>query len=277
MKRPWKIFLIIIGVILLGVGLFLADAIYGNPLSKARAKQTVSEYITQTYPGTDFMIDDIFYNFKDGYYHAKVISPTSQDSHFDVAVSGKKIVFDTYNYDVPSGWNTWQRIDDEYRQMTDQVLEAEDFPLKSRIAFGTIVAQDDVATDDFAAPNYGIKLDELELDKNYDIKQLARETGQIIFYAEDEEVTFEKASELLLMIKAEFDQATVPFYAINFILEKPRKEDEAPGDDDFSIHTANFLYEDIYEEDLAKRIEQNHQLLMEYYKELDEEFKKRAN
>jgi len=272
LKKPIKVFLIIFGVIILLAGLLFANAIYGNPYSKAMAKGAANKYIAQTYHDTDFAIYDVSYNFKDGYYHAAVISPTSKDSYFDVAVSGKKIVYDTYENDVLTGWNTWLRIDSKYHQIVDHVLDSKDFPFKSEIAFGSIVTIDDFAGDDFGSPNYGIKLSELELDKQYDIKQLAKTAGQIVFYAEDDEITFEKASEILLILKDKFDQADVPFYAIDFVLEKPRKENETPGDN-FSIHTANFLYSDIYENGLAERIEQNHHLLMEYYEEQDKQTK----
>src|SRR5690625_4868879 len=269
MNKALKYFLLILLVVIIVLALIIANAIYGNPYSKAKAKGVVNKYLMENYYDTDFSIYDIFYNFKDGYYHAEIISPTSKDSHFDIAVSRNKIVYDMYEDSVLSGWNTWERLDNAYREMTDEVLEGKDFPYDSEIAFGSIVTLEDVAEDDFASPNYGIKLSELELDKEYDIKQLATTAGQIVFYAEDEEVTFEKAGEILLVLKDEFDRANVPFHAIDFVLEKPRKADGSPSDDDSSIHTANFLYDDIYVGDLAKRIEQNHLLLMEYYEEQD--------
>lgn len=274
MNKALKYFLLILLVVIIVVALIIANAIYGNPYSKAKAKGVVNKYLMENYYDTDFSIYDIFYNFKDGYYHAEIISPTSIDSHFDIAVSRNKIVYDMYEDSVLSGWNTWERLDNAYREMTDEVLEGKDFPYDSEIAFGSIVALEDVAEDDFASPNYGIKLSELELDEDYDIKQLAITAGQIVFYAEDEEITFERASEILLVLKDEFDRADVPFYAIDFVLEKPRKENGTPSDDDSSIHTANFLYDDIYADSLAERIEQNHQLLMDYYDEQDELHKK---
>lgn len=276
MKKSLIIFFIIFSVFVIGLSLIVANAFFGNPISKALAKNAANKYIKQHYNEADFEIYDIFYNFKDGYYHAEVISPTSEDSHFYIALSGQKVVDDTFEEDVLSGWNTWQRLDEAYRQLTDQLFEDKNFPLKSEISFGTIESYEDIAADDFITQKYGVVKEELKLDKDYDIKHIAKTAGKIVFYAQHDEISFEKASELLLTLKDEFDQADIPFYAIDFILEKPHQEDGSSNEDDSSIHTANFLYEDIYEKDLKKRIKQNHQLLMEYYEEQDKYLEKNS-
>ena len=98
---------------------------------------------------------------------------------------------------------------------------------------------------------------------------MAKTAGHIIFYAQDDEISFKKASEILLILKEFLDKADVPFYAVDFVLEKPRNEDETPNQDGTRINTANFLYRDIYEEGLDKRLEQEHNALMDYYKEQD--------
>src|SRR5690625_2832770 len=103
----------------------------------------------------------------------------------------------------------------------------------------------------------------------YDIKELAKTKGHIIFYAQDEEISFTKASELLMIVKDSLDEADVPFYGIDFILEKPRTPKGTANKDDITIHTANILYKDIYEDGLAERIEKAHDQLTEYYAEQD--------
>jgi len=237
------------------------------------AKGTVQKYIAENYNDTDYTVYDVHYNFKDGYYHARVISLTSDDTHFEVRVSHNKVVNDSYEHDVLSGWNTWQRVDNEYRDMVDNVFEADDFPLVSEIDYGEIVFIDEYGSGDFDEIDYGMRLDEFELDKIYDVKELAKESGHIVYYAQDNEVSFTKASVLLLGLKDKLDQADIPFYAVDFVLEKPRTDDDIVQDTDSSIYTVNFLYEDIYEDGLTERIEIAHSELMEYYDELDEQTK----
>jgi len=275
MNRWVKIISIVTGVIILAIGLLIANSLLGNPVSKMVAKNSAQKYLEETYSEEDFIIEDIFYNFKDGAYNVKVISPSSIDSHFYLTIPFKKVVRDSYEDDVLSGWNTYQRIDEEYRKTVESVFSAEDFPIESDIDFGTIELLDENAPARFDEPDYGVQLEELELDKMYDVKKLAKTTGHLVFYAEEKEISFENASEYLMNIKNELDEAGIPFYAIDFVLQNSKEDSGKPYEDNASIHTSNFLYDDIYEEDLAERIEQNHQMLMEYYEQEDEKMKEK--
>src|SRR5690625_869695 len=268
LKRSTKIILLVIAfIVVIGV-LLRGNGIHGDPISKYIAKNTANKYLDEHYHDKDFEVEDVFYNFKDGYYHARIVSPTSIDSHFELSISGDQVVIDNYENSVLSGWNTWERIDNVYREMVDEVFSAPDFPLESGIDFGTIEIYEEYASDDPFAPEYGVTLSELELDKAYDIKQLAKTKGHIIYYAQDEDITYERASELLLILKDKLDEVDIPFYAVDFILEKPR-DDDGVQSDDLSIHTLHFLYDDIYEKDLAERIEAAHEMLMKLYEEED--------
>src|SRR5699024_3807083 len=105
-----------------GVGLWISNSFVGNPISKMIAKTAAENYITEQYADQDFVINDVFYNFKDGYYHADVTSPSSIDTHFSIYISGSKVSDDSYENDVLSGRNTYERIDREYRDMVDVVF-----------------------------------------------------------------------------------------------------------------------------------------------------------
>lgn len=273
MKKPLKVLIIIFVVAIIAIGAWIANGFLGNPISKAIAKNTANKYVAEHYANRDFVVDNVFYNFKDGYYHAEVVSPSSIDTHFSVSVYLNKVAGDSYEDYVLSGWNTYERIDEQYRNMVEDVFSSENFPLRSDIDFGSIEMYNEEGPTSFDEPDYGVKLSELELDKEYDIKQLAKTTGHIVYYAQDNEVSFAKASESLLIIKDALDKADIPFYAIDFVLEKPRNASGSPSDDDTSIHTANFLYDDIYEEGLSERIEQAHHKLMEYYEQEDAKMK----
>ena len=116
---------------------------------------------------------------------------------------------------------------------------------------------------------YGISTKDLELDKEYNIKEIGKKAGHIVLYIEDNTITSKRASEILINIKDILDKENINFYAIDFILEKPRKEDGTPNEDNSSIRVEHFLYKDIYEENLDKRIENSYKNLMKYYNEQD--------
>ena len=118
-------------------------------------------------------------------------------------------------------------------------------------------------------PVYGINLGELELDKNYDINEMGKEYGHIVFYAQDEEISIKRASEILLDIKNILDKNNISFYAIDFTLEKHGEGNEKVNTNDKSISIEEFLYEDIYEEGLENRMEESSDKLQEHYKEQD--------
>lgn len=269
MKKLMKILVSVMVVVIIGGVLWFANGFLGNPVSKILAKNAAKNYIAETYADRDFIIEKVNYNFKDMGYYAYVKSPSSVDTYFSVDISMLgKIKRDSYE-NVLNGWNTYQRIEDEYRQMADSVFSSAEFPLVSNIDYGTIEIVEKNTTGGFDEANYGIKMSDLELDKEYNVKELAKTAGHIIFYAQDDEISFKKASEILLILKEFLDKADVPFYAVDFVLEKPHNEDETTNQDRTTINTANFLYRDIYEEDLDKRLEQEHNALMDYYKEQD--------
>lgn len=172
MKKIIKIIAGITAFILIGILLFIANGLLGNPISKGLAQQSARKYIEKTYPDLDLEVQRVNYSFKTGTYFAYVRSQTSLDTHFDLDISlAGKILRDSYENHVLSGWNTWQRIDSEYRIMVDKVFMAPDFPYVSHINFGsiqTIEADREVGS---LRPAYGISIEDLELDKKYDVRE----------------------------------------------------------------------------------------------------------
>ncbi len=260
------IFIIIIGII--GFSAYFANAFLGNPVSKMMAKHTAKAYLEEEYPETDYYIDSVKYSFKEGGYNAHVYSKTSSDSRFTFYINmlgGMK--YDSYEEDVKNRFNTARRIDMEYRELTDTVFESPEFPFKSRIAFGTleIAMEENIIKDDpYLVAPYSLKQDELELDKIYDIKQLGEKAGHLIIYTEDSEVTMEQTAAIMLEIKKQFDEAGVPFAAMDFSLSTPRDESDK---DTKNISVAQFLYEEIYEEGMVERVNKESKKLAEYYAE----------
>lgn len=272
MKKKFKIFAGIGAFLLISFVLYLANGLVGNPVSKFIAKRTANEYIKENYSNINLDNIEVNYNFKTGDYYVNVKSPTSIDTHFTLTISPfGKLEYDTYEYDVLNKYNTYMRIDSEYSEEVYSIFEDEKFPYKSDIAFGEIIEKSTLKDmyDENVVPLYGINTKDLELDKEYDIKEISKNAGHIVLYIEDNTITPKRASEILLNVKDVLDKENINFYAIDFILEKPRKEDGTPNEDNSSIRVEHFLYKDIYEENLDKRIENSYKNLMKYYNEQD--------
>lgn len=80
-KKVLKITALLIAVVLItGLGIF-ANSLVGNPVSKMLAERTAETYLAEEYGDTDFYIENIGFNFKDGNYYVHVKSPSSIDTY----------------------------------------------------------------------------------------------------------------------------------------------------------------------------------------------------
>lgn len=265
MKRKTKIILASIVFILVALMLWVANGFLGNPVSKFIANKSAIRYIEKTYPEMDLELGEPKYNFKNGRYNIPVNSSGSIDTSFsiDVSLIGK-IKNDSYENYVLSGFNTWQRINREYREIVNNLFESQKFTYKTNIYFGEIKIKEE--SEDSFGPSYGLNLERLALDKIYDIGKIASEAGHLVVYLEDEELNAGRASEILLDIKNLFDSENIPFYAVDISLEKPIEEGEK-NQETFKVR--EFLYSDIYEKDLDARVGEAARELEKYYKKQD--------
>lgn len=262
MKNFFQIGFYVLILVFLVIVIFFVNAFYGNPISKILANNAVKKYVAENFKGMDLKLEKAFYNFKDGRYHVRVGKEASEDINFVIETNYKgEVVYDNYESEVLSGFNTWRRLADEYRKLGDTVLLDENFPYESDISYTILNMYE-------KNEPYGIKMSELELDKEYDIKELGRKYGEVVIYLYDEDVSVKKASEMMLGVKKLLDDGCVPFKTMDFNLSLP-KEEGKPRNFDIYIGIENFLYEEIYEEGLEERIEKADKELKEYYKELD--------
>ena len=264
-------------LVLIGGGAWFANALNGNPLSKMLAKSTAERYLAENYGDTDYYIDCVSYNFKDGNYHAFVRSPSSEDTTFTISLTMLgSLQGDTYD-NVLSGWNTALRLDEEYRALADRVLEDPAFPYQCHIGYSRLeIYPAELLNSPEAAPEapgsgYTLNQDELILDHIYDIPELGRQAGHLILYLEEEPVTFEAAADIMLDLKARFDEAGVPFAAMDLILLPPRSEDGQRPDGE--IRVESFPCDAIIPDGLANRIREADQELKDYYAKEDAERK----
>ena len=270
MKKALKIAALVVAVALIIGVCWFANALVGNPISKALAQNTAEKYVKETYGNTDYELGDVTYSFKDGYYHASVSSPSSIDTHFTLMINGfGKLSYDNYDYYVTNGWNTAGRIDTDYRKTVDTIFASRSFPYDAYISYGEIMftTEDNKSAPDI--PDYALITDNLTPDAYYNANELGAKAGKLTVYIYDKNVSAERLSEMLLDIKECFDGADVGFYAIDCVLESPR--DENGFYEDGRVEVMDFPYSDIYEEGLVERVKTSNDAANAYYSEQDVE------
>lgn len=267
-KRILKIIAFVFALVLIvGVCIF-ANGLVGNPISKAVATNTAEKHLETAYADKDFVIERVMFSFKDGYYHAFITSPSSIDSNFTLVIDmWGNLRSDTYESRVLAGWNTADRIGSEYRNFVNAILDSQAFPYNEYIGHGEFLFYPREHLESHTVPDYALITDDLTLDAFYDINKLAEKHGKLTIYVEDNTVTVERLSEVLLDIKKIFDDAGVRFYIINFVLEYPLPEDGPRKDE--RVEVMNFLYADIYEEGMIDRVRAADEASKAYYDEQD--------
>ena len=273
MKKKWlKIGALVAALIIIAGLCWFSNALVGNPVSKWLATRTAEKHLKEVYEDKDFEIERVGFNFKDVDYYVHIISPSSEDSSFSLQIDMLgNLKLDTYESRVLYGGNTQNRLYMEYRALVDEVLEAPDYPFTSFIAYGDLkvgFSAPDVEVGVPYWPESYVILDEVVLDKKYDIRELAKTAGYLVVYVEDDVVTVERAAEVLLELKEVFDRRNVPFYAIDFVLEYPRKA-EGGTTKEGRVNVEGFLYADIYEDGLVERVRTADEELNAYYAEQD--------
>ena len=116
-KKILKTVAIIISIALVIGVCVIVNAFVGNPISKHIATSTAEKHLEEKYSDRDFEIEKVIYNLKDGNYHAFIKSPSSIDSHFTILIDmWGRLKIDNYEDSVLTGWNTANRLGNEYRE-----------------------------------------------------------------------------------------------------------------------------------------------------------------
>ena len=269
-KRILKIAALVFAMVLIvGVCIF-ANGLVGNPISKAVATNTAEKHLEEAYADKDFEIERVFYSFKDGYYHAFIYSPSSIDSDFTILIDmWGKMRYDTYEDRVLSGGNTADRIGKDYRETVDKVLDSQAFPYNAHIGYGDFKFYPRDHLKEHTVPEYALITEDLTLDAFYDVNELGAKHGMLTIYIEDNTVTVERLSKILLDIKTIFDNAGVKFYMIDCVLEYPKLEDGKRREE--RVEVMNFLYSDIYEDGMVERVRAADEAAKAYYDDQDAE------
>ena len=268
MKKLLKTVAIILAIALVAIAGFFVVAFFGNPISKALAQNTAQKYVSATYGNTDYELGEVNYSFKDGYYYARVSSPSSIDTRFSLAIDAfGKLHHDYFSDYVTTGRNTISRLEADYRRAVEAVFQSESFPYDAHIAFGELVYVFEADREAYDVADYAIIVDELPLDVQYDVNALGTQAGKLTVYIWDDTVSAARLAEILLEIRTSFDGAGIGFRTINCVLEYPREENTLYEGDRFEV--MDFAYSDISEEGLVERVEESNAAANRYYQEQD--------
>jgi len=233
--------------------------------------------LAEVYADKDYEIERVTFSFKDGGYHAFIVSPSSPDSEFSMSLNMRgKLRWDSYEDRVLSGENTAARINKEYRAATEAVFTSPAFPYYSHIEFGDIefISREWVDAEDL--PRYALFTEDLELDQVYDIRELGKTAGHLVLYVYDEDVSVEKAAEILLEVKHMMDAGGVSFHVIDLVLEYPKPIDDSPRKEG-RVETIEFLSDDIYEEGMEERVAAANEAAIAHHAKADAENEKIIN
>ena len=270
-KRILKIAAFVFAIALIAGVCVFANALVGNPISKAMATNTAEKHIEENYADKDFEIERVTFSFKDGYYHAFIYSPSSIDSDFTILVDmWGKLRYDTYEDRVLSGGNTADRISRDYRAVVDKVLDSQAFPYNEHIGYGDFDFYPRVHLEEYSVPEYALITEDLTLDAFYDVNELGAKHGKLTIYIDDDTVSYERLAEILLDIRRIFDDSGVKFYVIDCVLEYPKNEDSSKKQEG-RVEVREFLYADIYEDGMVERVKASDEAAKAYYAEQDAE------
>ena len=275
MKKYIRIIGIVLLIALIAALIWFGNVMMGNPVSHALASKAAKAYLSDRFSDTDYEMERITYSFKDGRYHAFMVSPTSIDGDFSVCFSMLgEYCYDTYD-SVQDGWNTAQRLNSEYRKLTDTVLNDPALPYDNTQVYSIMFGELEIYPKEFIddpnvhdIPDYSLVQDDLELNRIYDIKELGAKAGHLVLYVDNDIISVEEAARIMLDFRSIFDESDSPFYAMDFVLRHPRTEDGKSDNEEITIY--DFLYQDIYEEGLTDRIEIAIDETAAYYAMLDQ-------
>ena len=269
-KKILKISAFCIALILIGFVLSFANSLVGNPISAALARNTAKTVIKTEYPDTDYRLERVSFNFKDGNYYAYVTSESNMDGDFTLHINMLgQLMYDDHDYRVDGKSNVSRRLDMEYREAVERVLRSSTYPYYTELNYGELEFSRN--PEYFPLPENAVKLEDLENNKLYNVSDMGKTNGKIVLYVEVDDVSFEKAAEVLLKTRELLEKSGVYFYSIDFVLEYPPFNEDTYERPDENVRVEDFLCSDIYEEGLAERIEKADAEVKARYAEADAE------
>ncbi len=254
-KKVFKIIAFVVAVgLLIGVCV-IANALVGNPVSKALTQKNVQTYLSENYADENYEIVKNAYDFKIGGYYVEVAVADSLDRHFIIYTNFfGNISHTTYESDVIQHGNTAERLNKSYSALCEEVLNSSSFPFELEFAFGRLNFDGDQSLTYSDTPQPVLIQSDLQTDADYDVRELGKKAGFLTIYCYDENISIERLTEILQVTKELFDKANIPFYAVDCILRPPHSADMT-GYDYTGVRVYSFPYSDLYEDGLTQRVQ----------------------
>ena len=266
-KKFKKTLWVLVMSVILAFALWLGNGFFGNPVSALLARVGLNWYVAQTYSHLDLEMERLGYDFKTGGYYAYLVSPGSRDTAFYISLDMLgRVRYDSFDTWVTNRLNIEQRVQEQYRILTDAVLEDPAFVYSSDIRSGMLEFQQDREAEDDRDYSFAIARDELVMDKTYTTEEIlafGKRAGILTVYVQEDTVTAERAAAIMLRIRQMFDEAKVTFYRMDFVLQHPIPEDGA--DWNREEIRAEILYADLVEPGLEERIRDSHEKIMAWF------------
>ena len=160
---------------------------------------------------------------------------------------------DDYTYRVERHGNVADRLFFDYRDAVDTVFNSHAYPYTVSMGYGDLEFDREFGKEPVEG---ALTRGDLVNDKIYNVGELGAKNGALVLYIDNDTVTNEKAAEILLKTKELMDQSGISFYSVHLVLQYPPYDEEIPYERPAGeINLYDFLYSDIYEENLIERIE----------------------
>ena len=233
---------IIATVIILAFCALILDFInsfYGNPISKALAKNAAEKYINQNYKDLNMELQSAGYNFKFDYYCVHYQSANSIDTTFAVYVNSfGKVLSDDYEYEVANHFTTYRRFESELRKLGDRLFREElDYEISNALFMMKDKSEEDML--------------KLTLDMPFSLESIPSEIDASITIT-DKDVSYEKMSEVLIRMAEVCHKENIPVSTYSVRIEYFDENEKTPEKTFLSIY--DIPKEVLHAEDIPKAL-----------------------
>lgn len=234
-----------VGIVLLMAVLYLANTVFGNPLSYLLARGSAKKYLAEKYPTLELTIEEVGYGFEDGVYGISVTCASSPDTHFALQCSKLgKITHDSYDTAVAQKGNTLRRLEQSFDRDAAALLD--ELPYEYGFHGGELIGFE---------PDKAAAISALVLDMPYERSLLELFRTEIYADIYREAPSFPE----LLNILHEFDAHLAKSGIQNIVRYCVTLEDARPADSSMpaSVGVLYFDRELLYSDNALELMEEN--------------------
>ncbi|MBP1760914.1 MAG: hypothetical protein H6Q64_456, partial [Firmicutes bacterium] len=207
-------------LVILGFVFCLVNSFTGNPVSAFVASRKIQNYAAVHYPGSDLVLSDVKYNFKNNAYGCHAQSPKSEDTNFYIQYSHGR-VSDDYKYEVANHFTTYRRLSKDFNDMVKNIIE-KDYPHETTLIIGDLIGDTQLLT-----PDVPLNLNDMPLQLSLTVFILSDVRNE-----EQMSSSLLELHQLMMSKNISIDQYTLR-------LEEPMPEESKPGSGN-NLYLENF-------------------------------------